>query len=194
MDGIDNSVIASTTVPINSDITEWLDSLDIPVHEGHVFDYFDITAGEINKVTDDATVYIRYSVEGEHTVDIFTVLLNKREIAVNSEALSGLSGSATVQVQFSKKLDTLSYNSYEVREYDGSESEEIVKSDASVSNDTVSFTDADCSKHRFYVFNFYDSNKNDIGPSLWNDGLYPIRISFTIDGAQQSYDIRKMQN
>lgn len=198
---MNNATVASTTVPINSDITTWLNSLEIPVHEGYRFNYFEITAGNITNVTDDATVYIRYSVEGDggnpdegQTVDIFTVLLNQRDIAINSEALHGLSGSATVQVQFSKGLDTLSYNSCEVREYDGSESDEIVKSNVSVSKDVISFTDTDCTKHRFYVFKFYDSDRNNIGPSLWNDGLYPIRISFTIDGAQQSYGIRKMQN
>lgn len=201
MDGLNNTTVASTTVPINSDITAWLNSLKIPVHEGYRFSKFTITVGSIHKVTDDATVYITYSVEGGggnpgegQTVDIFTTLLNKREIAINSEALHGISGSATVQVQFSKGLDTLTYSSCEVNEYDGSESEEIVKSDVSISNDVVSFTDTDCSKHRFYIFKFYDSNRKDIGPSLWNDGLYPIRISFTIDGAQQSYSIRKMQN
>ena len=68
MDGIDNSTVASTTVPINSDITEWLNSLDIPVHEGYAFDHFEITAGSITNVTDDATVYIRYSVEVKNII------------------------------------------------------------------------------------------------------------------------------
>ena len=191
VDSIDSSTVATTTVPINSDITSWLNSLTVPTHEGYVFDSWEITAGYITNVTDNATVYIRYTASGggTETPTVRTFLLNGREIALNIEKLSSISGSANVQVSFSKSLNEISYESYAVLEYDGDEG---AKTDATISNEVISFTDADCSSHRFYVFKFYDAEENDNGVSLWNDGLYPTKIKFTFsDSTYKVYNVTK---
>ena len=71
-----NSVIATTTVDKDSDITSWLNSLDRPTHDGYTFSGYEITAGSTTNVTEDATVYLRYTVSGGDAVEIINVIDN----------------------------------------------------------------------------------------------------------------------
>ena len=64
-----NSVIATTTVDKGSDITSWLNGLDRPTHDGYTFSGHEITAGSTTNVTEDATVYLRYTVSGGDAVE-----------------------------------------------------------------------------------------------------------------------------
>ena len=71
-----NSVIATTTVDKGSDITSWLDGLDRPTYDGHIFSGYEITAGSITNVTEDATVYLRYTVSGGDEAVTISVVNN----------------------------------------------------------------------------------------------------------------------
>ena len=71
-----NSVIATTTVDKGSDITSWLDGLDRPTYDGHIFSGYEITAGSITNVTEDATVYLRYAVSGGDEAVTISVVNN----------------------------------------------------------------------------------------------------------------------
>ena len=193
VDSIDSSTVATTTVPINSDITSWLNSLTIPTHDGYEFDNWEITAGYITNVTDNATVYIRYRQSGGGTQSVRTYVNGDGDICVNIENLADeISGSATVQVYFSKALNTITYGSFDVMEFGTGSSESGQKTDANISSNIVTFTDEDCSTHRWYRVGFYDESGNRIGQSLWDDGLYITRIKFTFsDNNYKVYDVTK---
>lgn len=194
VDSIDNSVVATTTVPINSDITSWLNSLTIPTHDGYKFSGWEITAGYITSVNDNATVYIKYTEDsGGGTQTVKTYVNGDGDICVNIENLADeISGSATVQVYFSKALNTVTYKSFDVMEFDTGSSESGQKADANMSSNIVTFTDEDCSTHRWYRVGFYDESGNRLGQSLWDDGLYITIIKFTFsDNTYKVYDVTK---
>ena len=68
VDGFNNKTVSSTTVAYGSDITEYLNSLDKPVHEGFEFSEFSINKGSIKRVIDNSTVIIEYVASGGGTV------------------------------------------------------------------------------------------------------------------------------
>ena len=68
--------MATTTVDKGSDITSWLDGLDRPTYDGHIFSGYEITAGSITNVTEDATVYLRYAVSGGDEAVTISVVNN----------------------------------------------------------------------------------------------------------------------
>ena len=185
MDGIDNSVIASTTVPINSNITEWLDSLDLPVHEGHVFDYYDITAGEIENVTDDATVYIRYTVEG----NVITSFVNgDGDIALNCTN-SGwtYTGSADIVITFSKNFDTVEFNEHSVYDFSAT-GEEVGMKPSTIEGNTISFTDNVIDTHGFYGIGLFKDGQR-VGQTAWDSGFKPVSVSVTQNEKTDNYEI-----
>lgn len=187
MDGIDNSVIASTIVPINSDITTWLNSLDTPVHEGYTFDYFEITAGYIYKVTDDATVYIRYSVEGEATITGHVD--GDGDIALKGEN-SGwtYTGSADIVITFSKNFDTVEFSRYDIWDFSAT-GEEISMKPSTIEGNTISFTDDVIDTHEFYRIGLFDSDNNRVGQTAWDSGFKPISVSVTQNGKTDTYEV-----
>lgn len=92
---------------------------------------------------------------------------------------------------FSKALNTVTYESFDVMEF-GTGVEVGQKTDAKISSNIVSFTDEDCSTHRWYRVGFYDESGNRLGQSLWDDGLYITRIKFTFsDSPYKVYDVTK---
>lgn len=190
-----NYVVATTTVDKGSDITSWLDGLGKPTHDGYTFSSYEITAGSINNVTEDATVYLRYTVSGGGTGEqtVKTYVNGDGDICVNIENLADeISGSATVQVYFSKALNTVTYKSFDVMEFSTGSSESGQKTDANISSNIVSFTDEDCSTHRWYRVGFYDGSRRRLGQSLWDAGLYITRIKFTFsDSTYKVYDVTK---
>lgn len=100
-----------------------------------------------------------------------------------------ISGDATVQVYFSKALNTVTYNSLNVQEF-GSGSG--TKSVSSTTSNIVTFTDNDCSTHDFYAMQFYDDSSSRVGQSLWDDGLYVTKIKFTFsDSTYKEYNVTK---
>ena len=186
MDGIDNSVIASTTVPINSNITEWLDGLDLPVHEGHVFDYYDITAGEIENVTDDATVYIRYTVEG----NVITSYVNgDGDILLDCER-SGwtYTGSADIVITFSKNFDTVQFNDHDIYDFSAT-GEEVGMKPSTIEGNTISFTDNVIDTHNYYRVGLFNSEGNRVGQAAWDSGFKPVSVSVTQNGKVDNYEV-----
>ena len=185
-----NYVVATTTVDKGSDITSWLDGLGKPTHDGYTFSSYEITAGSINNVTEDATVYLRYTVSGGGTQSVRTYVNGDGDICVNIENLQDdISGSATVQVYFSKALNTITYGSFDVMEFGAGGGQ---KTDASISSNIVSFTDEDCSTHEWYRVGLYDESGNRLGQSLWDNGLYITRIKFTLsDSTYKVYEVTK---
>ena len=185
MDGIDNSVIASTTVPINSDITAWLDGLDLPVHEGHVFDYYDITAGEIENVTDDATVYIRYTVEG----NVITSYVNgDGDILLDCER-SGwtYTGSADIVITFSKNFDTIAYDSHDIYDFSAT-GEEVGMKPSTIAGNTISFTDNIIDTHNYYRIGLFKDGQR-VGQAAWDSGFKPVSVSVTQNGKADNYEV-----
>lgn len=185
MDEIDNSVIASTTVPVNSDITEWLDSLDVPAHEGHVFDYFEITAGDITNVTDDATVYIRYSVEE----NVITGFVNgDGDIAIGAKN-SGwtYTGSADIVITFSKNFDTVDYDKHDIWDFSAT-GEEVGMKPSTIEGNTISFTDNVIDTHNFYRVGLFKDGKR-VGQAAWDSGFKPVSISVTQNGKTDNYEV-----
>ena len=80
-----NSVIATTTVDKGSDITSWLNSLDRPTHDGYTFSGYEITAGSTTNVTEDATVYLRYTVSGGDAVETINVINNGVDLETHTQ-------------------------------------------------------------------------------------------------------------
>jgi hypothetical protein len=187
VDEIDNSVIASTTVPINSDITEWLDSLDIPVHKGHVFDYFDITAGETDKVTDDATVYIRYSVEGKNVIKSY---INGDGDILLDCVHSGwtYTGSADVVITFSKNFDTVQFIKHDIYDFSAT-GEEVGMKPSTIEGNTISFTDNVIDTHNYYRVGLFASEGERVGKAAWDSGFKPVSVSVTQNGKTDTYEV-----
>ncbi len=169
-----------------------MNSLTIPTHNRYEFSGWEITAGYITSVNGDATVYIKYIESGGETGEqtVTTYVNGDGDICVQISNLADeISGEAGVQIYFSKALNTVSYDSYDVYEF-GSGSG--VKTDAHISSNIVSFTDEDCSTHDMYRIGFTDADGNKLGQSLWDDGLYITRIKFTIsDGTYKVYSVTK---
>ena len=185
MDSITNETVASTTVPINSDITTWLNSLDIPVHEGYEFDYFEITAGEIENVTDDATVYIRYSVE--ENVIIGNVN-GDGDIALNCEN-SGwtYNGSADIVITFSKNFDTVEFNDHDIYDFSAT-GEEVSMKPSTIEGNTISFTDDVIDTHDFYRIGLFKDGQR-VGQAAWDSGFKPVSVSVTQNGKTDTYEV-----
>lgn len=192
VDSIDNSVVATTTVALGSDITSWLNSLAIPTHGGYEFSGWEITAGYITSVNDNATVYIKYQSSGGGTQEIKTYINGDGDICVQISNLQDeISGQAGVQIYLSKALNTIVFDDskFDVYEF-GSDME--AKTGANYDSNIVSFTDEDCSTHDFYRIGFYDESGNRLGQSLWDEGLYITRIKFSLsDGTEKVYSVTK---
>ena len=186
MDGIDNATVASTTVPINSDITEWLNSLEIPVHEGHAFDYFEITAGSIDNVTDDATVYIRYSVEVKNVI---TSYLNEDDdILINCEN-SGwtYTGSADIVITMSKNFDTVDYDDHDIYDFSAT-GEELMMKPSTIEGNTISFTDDVIDTHGHYRIGLFKGGQR-VGQTAWDSGFKPVSVSVTQNRKTDTYEV-----
>ena len=192
VDSIDSSTVATTTVSINSDITSWLNSLTVPTHNGYEFDRWEITAGYITNVTDNATVYIRYRQSGGGTVtqSISTYVNGDGDIAVDTFR-SGwdFTGSAQIAIQMSKTFDSVEYESYDIMEFNTADNEEGLKSDAAISGDTITFTDEKIETHHFYRIGLFNNSGNRVGQTAWDAGFKPIKITVTVDGTNHEYDI-----
>lgn len=185
VDSINNKTVASTTVPVNSDITAWLNSLEIPVHEGHEFDYFDITAGDITNVTDDATVYIRYSVEG----NVITGNVNgDGDIALNCEK-SGwtYTGSADIVITFSKNFNTVVFDNHDIYDFSAT-GKEISMKPSKIESNTISFTDDIIDTHDFYRIGLFKDGQR-VGQTAWDSGFKPVSVSVTQNGKTDTYEV-----
>lgn len=185
MDEIDNSTIASTTVPVNSDITPWLNSLEIPVHEGHRFDHFDITAGTIHNVTADATVYIRYAVGGT----IITGYVNgDGDIVVECAAYDWTyTGSADIVITFSKSFDTVDFNSLDIYDLSATGEEASMKP-STINGNKISFTDDVIETHRSYRIGLLKDDQK-VGQAAWDSGFKPTFFSITQNGKTKKYTV-----
>ena len=187
MDSINSETVASTTVPINSDITTWLNSLEIPVHEGYVFDYFEITAGSITNVADDATVYIRYSVEGGENV-ITGRVNGDGDIAidVNNSGWT-YTGSADIVITMSKNFDTVDYNSHDIYDFSAT-GEELMMKPSTIEGNTISFTDDVIDTHNSYRIGLFKNGQR-VGQTAWDSGFKPVYISVTQNGKTDNYNV-----
>lgn len=170
-----------------------MNSLTVPTHEGYKFSGWEITAGYITSVTDNATVYIKYTEDsgggtGEQTVQ--TYVNGDGDICVQISNLQDeISGRAYIALSFSKALDTVSYESFDVFEFGSGAG---AKTDANIDSKIISFTDEDCSSHDFYRIGFYDENGNRLGQKLWDEGLYITSIKFVLsDYTEKVYTATK---
>jgi hypothetical protein len=171
-----------------------LNSLAIPTHDGYVFSGWEITAGYITNVTDNTTVYIKYiedSGGGTVVQTVQTYVNDDGNICLNIENLADdITGSAEVQVYFTKSLNTVGYSSFDVMELGAGIGE---KTDVRASANIITFTDDDCSTHDNYSFRFCDADGNKIGQNLWDDGLYVTKIKFTFsDNKYKVYEATKL--
>lgn len=175
MDGIDNSVVASTTVPIDSDITTWLNSLDIPVHEGYVLNYFETTGVNMYNVVYDATVYIRYSVEGRYAI---TSYVNKDDIALDCKR-SGWKypGGADIEITFSKNFDKVEFDNHKILDLSATSGEDPVKPSL-IGGNRIEFEDHVIKTPGIYTIELTNKG-NKVGKVAWNYGFKPILVSVT---------------
>lgn len=60
IDSINNSPVFNGYVNKNSDITNILNTITIPTHEGYVFDRWETDGDDITNITKNTRVYIRY--------------------------------------------------------------------------------------------------------------------------------------
>lgn len=187
-----NYVVATTTVDKGSDITSWLNDLGKPTHDGYTFSSYEITAGSINNVTEDATVYLRYTVSdgGTGTQSIYAGINGDGDIAVNAiNSGWGFTGSATVAIQMSKTFDSVEYEFYDIMEFSTADGENGAKTDAVISGDTITFTDEKIETHNFYRIGLFDASGDRVGQTAWDAGFKPIKITVTVDGTAHEYDI-----
>ena len=191
VDGLDNSTVATTTVPKNSSIVGWLGSVGGPTHDGYNSVGYRCSegAGDINNVTGNMTVTIIYT-KIEESI-LHTSVNGDGDISISIEKLADIiSDSATVQVYFSKELSTVNYESFDVYEFGTGSSESGQKTNASISSNIITFTDENCSTHSSYRFRFYDGDGNKLGNTQWHAGLYPTKIRFDFaDTTHKEYNI-----
>ena len=157
-----------------------------------MFDSWEITAGYITNVTDNATVYIRYTASGggTETQSISTYVNGDGDISINA-ANGGLdfTGSATIAIQMSKPFDSVEYDSYDIMEFSTADGENGAKTDAVISGDTITFTDEKIETHNFYRIGLFGASGDRVGQAAWDAGFKPIKITVTVDGTNHEYDI-----
>lgn len=186
-----NYAVATTTVDKGSDITSWLDGLGKPTHDGYEFSSYEITAGSITNVTEDATVYLRYTVSGggSGTTSFRSSVNGDGDICVTaSNGEWGFTGSATVAIKMSKAFDSVEYDTFDIMEFNNDEGEQGAKVDAAISGDTIKFTDDNISTHSFYRIGLF-LNSQRVGQTAWDAGFKPIKITITVDGTHHEYDV-----
>lgn len=175
-------------MPIYSDITDFLDNLDLPVHEGYALYDFDITAGTITNVTGDATVYIRYSVEG--TIHELSGYLNDDgDIAIETEN-SGwtYTGSADIVITMSKNFDTVDYDTHDIYDKSIVTGEKLLIRPSVVEGNTISFTDGSIGLPFWYSIELVKDGER-IGETALDSGFKPVSLSVTQNGKTDTYDV-----
>lgn len=184
MDEISNETVASTTVPVNSNISAWLNGLNPPVHEGYRFDYFDIPDGDKNNVTADTTVYIRYAVEGA----VINGIVNDGDIVLYCQN-SGwtYTGSADIVITFSKNFDTVDYDTCDIVDLSSTGEEKSIKP-STIEGKTISFTDEVIDTHDTYKVNLLKGGQK-VGQTAFDSGFKPTWISVTQNGKTRKYRV-----
>ena len=177
MDEINNSIAASTTVPIHSNITTWLNSLDIPVHKGYALDHFETRGVNIYNVTHSATVYIRYSVEGKNVITSY--VNDDGDIALDCKN-SGwtYTGRADIAITFSKNFDTVEFDHYDIYDLSATGKENRLKH-STIGDNIISFTDDKSNTHDLYIIAL-NSKGNHAGQAAWDSGFKPILVSVAL--------------
>ena len=191
VDGTNASSVAVTTVPSGSDITSWLNSVEIPTHDGYVFDRWEISAGSITNVTQNAIVYIRYTESAEDSGrPLFCSYVNNvgNIIIEATEGRLGLTGSATVAIKMSKDFDSVEYDNFVLMDSKATGEETMTKTDVAISGDTITFTDENIATYEKYYIRLL-LNDEGIGQTAWDAGFKPIKITITVDGTPHEYDI-----
>jgi hypothetical protein len=168
-----------------------LDGLSKPTHNGYTFSSYEITAGNITNVTEDATVYLRYTESGggSETNSITSYVNGDGDIAVDTNK-SGwdFTGSATVAFKMSKAFDSVEYDTFDVMEFGTTDGEQGTKADAAISGDTITFTDDNISTHNFYRVGLF-LNSQRVGQTAWDAGFKPIKVTVTVDETPHEYDV-----
>ena len=186
MDEISNETVASTTVPVNSNISAWLNNLDTPVHEGYRFDYFDIPDGDKNNVTNDMTVYIRYSAEGRYAI---TSYVKNGDIALDCKRSHWTyTGSAKIVIKFSKSFDTIEFNNLEIFDLSSTVAEDRQQESNIVGDNIISFIDKVIKTHDLYIIKL-TSIDGKVGQVAWDSGFKPILVSVTQHGKTDLYKV-----
>ena len=173
MDGTNNKTVASTTVPIDSDITAWLNSLDIPVHKGYTLDHFETKGVNIYNVTHDATVYIRYSAEGRYAI---TSYVKNGDIALDCKR-SGWKyrSGANIEIAFSKNFDTVEFDHYDIFDLSATGEEDRVKR-SGIEGNKIGFEDHVINTPDLYIIQLTSGGKQ-VGQAVWDSGFKPILVS-----------------
>lgn len=186
-----NYVVATTTVDKGNDITSWLNDLGKPTHDGYTFSSYEITAGSITNVTEDATVYLKYTVSGggSTTNRVTTYVNGDGDMCVNAaDGGWDFTGSATVAIKMAKAFESVEYDTFDIMEFDTASGEQGTKADAAISGDTITFTDENIVTHKFYRIGLLLSGQR-VGQTAWDAGFKPIKVTVTVDGTPHEYDV-----
>lgn len=191
IDSINNSPVFNGYVNKNSDITNILNTITIPTHEGYVFDRWETDGDDITNITKNTRVYIRYrqSAGDSGTPTFSSYVNNVGNIFIQaSNGDLGFTGSATVAIKMSKAFDSVEYDNFSVMNGDAAGEETMTKSDAAISGDTITFTDENITTYTDYCIRLL-LNDEGIGQTAWDAGFKPIKITITVDGTPHEYDI-----
>lgn len=183
VDGIDNSVIASTSVDAGSDINSWINLVDLPVHDGYTLGGLEITSGTLDNVTEDATVYIRYtSLDGVSSgqSDYFIGTNDNYLYFTNLNIGDDVDGKADITVTFAKSFGTDNVGVFEFGK-DGDE----VDNDEIVSN-YLTFRDVNITSHELYQVRCYVDGK--YISDLIADGCTPVSMFVKLESGE-SYTV-----
>lgn len=182
----DNPVIASTTVPLGSDITSWLKSLTVPTHDGYNMidvEDWEITAGSITSVNDNATVYIRYQAtsggdsEDTNTGSVVMSMNSDGDLFVQKIDSPISSGEATIKLKMTHNLGAVDCSYVTVKKNSTGEVLENTVNNNGISE--ITFTDDSIDTQTYYIISAYDSDNNKIANALWQCSLKPRSMTIT---------------
>ena len=184
----DNPVIASTTVPLGSDITSWLNSLSVPAHDGYEMipvEDWEITAGFITSVNDNATVYIRYQAmsggdsEDTNTGSVVMSMNSDGDLFVQKIDSPISSGEATIKLKMTHNLGAVDCSYVTVKKNSTGEVLENTVNNNDNGISEITFTDDSIDTQTYYIISAYDSDNNKMTNALWQCNLKPRSMTIT---------------
>lgn len=175
-DGLTSEIIDVIDAYKGEDLTDFLNNLVLPEHQGYEFSGFDnVTQGfDYTDVQMDGVVVAGYTLVGDKATSFINGDGDITVVPVPSETLSG---SGSVEITFAKAIATVSYDAVAVVEFgEGSG----IKEDATIDGSKITFTDSDLSTMDFFAVQFTDSGATQIpGADFIDEGVIPSHIKIT---------------
>lgn len=192
-DNVYQQVISYDDIQEGTNITSWITS-NIPTISGYTFtgNYL-YSNPDFDQTNVNASCDITYVFEQDSPVtpSAKTFLNGDGDIAISQIPFSGTvqSGdSATVTVDFSGSIDTVTHTDIFAMEFGTQTGSMTITNKTDTS---ITFTDTDFSSHDFYVIQLFN-NGSRVSQDLWNAGVKPIKITITVNGTTEQYDVNTL--